>query len=194
MSWNYSENPTPDLMSYLNSFTANRELGIPAHLHSKNVAAAHFLSKEINGDLLIIFDCEISARNNRENSYNMFETVYSVVSDKLNLPYFQTQPESPVGDNVVGTYFKRKAGLNDPDFPPRPVFSQKYIVDIRMTDISKVFTPPVFDFYEQNSLYRTIGDGKMLSLASRQVHPIDQNLIYTNLQTLQNLYQLLKND
>lgn len=192
MGWTYSEYPSSRLRNEIDSLIANRMLADSPHLHSRSQSTSHFLSAEIDGDLLAVFDYTLSARNDSGETSTDFETAYLLVSDKLNLPYFQTQPDSFIGDNAVGNYFKKKAGITDIEFPQRPVFSKKYVVDCSQEAISRVFTPPIFDFYEQNQLYRTIGDGKMLCLMQWQTEPLDQLQINTQLQTLRYLYQLLK--
>lgn len=192
MGWSYSENPSLPLRSRIDSLMECRLLGVPSHINRKSHSTSNVMSAEIDGDLLIIFDCVVSGINDTNESFTEFETAYLVVSDKLNLPYFQTQPESWIGDNAVGSYLKKKAGVNDIDFPTRPDFSKKYVVDGNRETVERVFTSAVFDFYEQNRLYRTIGDGKMLCLLQWQAEPFDQVQINTQLQTLRYLYQLLK--
>lgn len=192
MGWNYSEYLTSDLRPHVESFLVNRALVIPAHSRIGGQNTAHFLSTKIDNDLIIIFDCVILVINSQGDSSTSFETVHLVVSEKLNLPYFQTQPETWLGDNALASYFKEKAGINDLNFPDRPVFSQKYIVDIDPLNAPQVFAPAVLDFYEQNQLPHIIGDGKMLALITWQEHPITQDRITANLQILQHLFQLLR--
>lgn len=192
MGWTYSEYPSSRLRNEIDSLIANRMLADSPHLHSRSQSTSHFLSAEIDGDLLAVFDYTLSARNDSGETSTAFETAYLIVSGKLDLPYFQTQPETIIGDNAVGTYFKKKAGITDIEFPQRPVFSKKYVVDCNQEAISRVFTPAVFDFYEQNQLHRTIGDGKMLCLMQWQIDPIDQIQINTQLQILNRIFQLLR--
>lgn len=192
MRWNFSENPPLNLRRQINSFMEDRIFGVPPFLHCERQNVSNVLSAEINGDIFAVFDCELSGRDNRNESFANFETAYLVISDKLNLPYFQTQSETWLGDNAVADYLKKRAGVNDLDFPRRPNFSKKYTVDGKQEDVSRIFTPSVFDYYEQNQLYRTIGREKMLCLLQWQTEPMNQFQINAQLQTLHNLYQLLK--
>lgn len=191
IGWNYSEYLTSSLRPHVEKFLVSRALAVPANLRVNGQNTANFLSREIDGDLIIVFDCAVSMTDNQATTSTSFETVYLVVSDKIDLPYFQTRPETWLGDNALADHFKRKAGVNDLDFPHRPIFSQKYIADISPAAASRIFAPAVLDFYEQNQLQHVIGEGKTLAMIARQ-QPVTQNQIAADLQTLQTLFQLLR--
>lgn len=191
MGWDYSEYLPLSLRAHIDAFMVDRARGIPSNLYRSSQTTANFLSKKFNEELIIIFDCVIVSANDRNDSSTSFETVYLVVSDNLDLPYFQTQPESWLGDNAVSDLIKKKAGVADVEFPERPEFSRKYVVDVDPAKASQIFTAPVFDFFEQHQLNRIIGDGKMLALVNWQIHPIAQADINANLDLLQQFYRLL---
>lgn len=193
MKWSFDENPPPRLRRQINSFIEDRIFSIPAFMRCDRQNVSNVLSAEIDGDTFAVFDFELSGGDGRDSSFAHFETAYMVISDRLNLPYFQTESETWLGDNAVADFVKKKAGVNDLDFPHRPDFSKKYIVGGNQNDVSRVFTLPVFDFYERNQLYRTIGREKMLCLLHWQTEPMNQFQINAQLQTLHNLCQLLKN-
>ena len=196
MNWNYDEYQKSGLSPHLDNYKQCRILGIAANSFCANLTVSNILSQTVGDDLLIVFDSKLTetSYNQDKNSFIYAETIYLIVSDNLNLPYFQTQPESRLGDTAAD-FLKNKAGVDNLNFPQRqrPGFSKKYILNgSDRQSIERVFTPPVFDFYEQNQLYRTIGDGKMFCHARLQTEPINQFQINSQLQILRRLYQLLK--
>lgn len=195
MNWNYDEYQKSGLSRHLDNYKQCRILGISPNSLCTNLTVSNVLRQTIGGDLLIVFDSELTetSHNQDRSSFIYAETVYLIVSDNLNLPYFQTQPESWLGDNAVADFLKDKAGADDLKFPQRPDFSKKYVLNGgNWQSIERVFTSPVIDFYEQNQLYRTIGDGKVLCLVQLQDEAINQFQINAQLQTLNAIYRLLK--
>lgn len=193
LNWNFIEHPPSHLRRQIDSLIEDRTFAIPPELTCKRRAFSNILSKETDGDLLIVCDIELhGADDYGESSFSYYETAFAVVSESLNLPYFQTELKNLFGDNAVANFLKRKGGITDIDFPHRPNFSKKYIVGGKQEEILNAFTPAVFDFYEQNQLYRTIGRDKMLCLLTPQIEPINEYQINQQLQILHRLFQLLK--
>lgn len=193
MQWDYSESYSRKLSTYLENFKQCRVLDIKNQPDILREDVSNILSRTIDGVLYGVFDYQMhgSYRNDDGISIAHFETVYLVTDKQMDLPYFQTQPNF-LGNNAVTDYFRKKDGINDINFSQRPHFSNRYILEGERQKIKQVFTPPVFDFYEQNQLYRTIGDGAMLCLIQIQKEPINQFTINEQLQILHDLYRLLK--
>ena len=155
-----------------------------------NVLTAAFGSERI-----AVFDYELAGNhdNSEKTGFAHFETVYLVVSERLNLPYFQTQPETWLGDNALANYLKDKVGITDCDLSESASFSAKYILEGGgRDDLRRVFTKQVCDFYERHKLYRTIGDKKMLCIVHPQTELVERSQIMAQLHILQQLFQLVQ--
>lgn len=195
MNWHYDEYQKSGLSPHLNNYKQCRILGIAPDSFCSHLNIANILSQKISGEQLIVFDSELTESSNHpdKGSFVYAETVYLIVSDKLNLPYFQTQPESWLGDNAVADFLKNKPDI-DFNFSHRPDFSKKYLLSgSDRQSVERLFTPAFFYFYEQNQLYRTIGDGKMFCLIQLQTVFINQFQINAQLKTLHQIIQLIKN-
>ncbi len=110
----------------------------------------HILSGVLKEDWYAIFNHEYSDGGDSGSSR---EIVYLIVSDKLDLPYFQTRGQS---------VFDRLFGQSDISLEQHPEFSRKYLLSGSKRRIPKIFNAQVTEFYEQNYPLETIGEGKLL--------------------------------
>lgn len=196
LKYQFSDEPPPALAPFIRAFTDLRKRGLPSNTEFKGDQSLNFVTARAGDELVAVFDYEVSVEctDSERQPFTFFETVYLIVSDRLDLPYFQTQPESLPGGGLIDSLPKRHANISDVNFPSHSDFSGRYRLDADdVPRVKRLFTPAVLDFYKRNQLHRTGGNGKTLFFSKwRDTVLPDQNQIAINFNALHQLYQLLK--
>lgn len=189
--WQFSEYPTGDAKTPVSEFFDQRARLLPPHLHNYGHAAENFLSKRgSDGALRVVFDYAITGRDSADETFTVRETAYLIVSENLNLPYFQIHARNAADKNASGGIFENIAG-NERFSSARPQFFAKYSGYLEAGDAARILSFPALEFFEQTNLYRIIGDGKTLALVDWQTSEPQANL-HANLQNLERIYNILK--
>lgn len=154
--FSYSDKPSSSLVAYLNVIKHN--LGDKRFdlNKTKNVMTGRFNSRHV-----AVFDhtylVEVGSSTVTER-----ETIFLVISDKLNLPNFQLE-EGRGG--FLGNAFKDLFPTRDIKFRDRPDFTKKYqLHGGDETTLRRVFTPQIIKFYEDEYPLQTLAGGNLVCI------------------------------
>ena len=183
LGWQYAPQGFNQLLPYLNGINQSRG-------DSRFVLAnvSNVITGTIENQRVAVFDHYFVDKSG-STSTTYYETLFLIVSDKLDLPNFHAQKEGWL-DSFFNDLFDRP----DIKLPHRPDFSKQYLLrGHNQIGVQQVFTNAVVNFYLQHYPLETIGGGNCLCLFHNREHnaPLNDNEIKGWLQTLTQLHGLL---